>query len=747
MTDKAELSRRKLLGAGGALIVSFAIPATPTKAQIKTGSFAPYITGPTALNTELDSWLAIHPNNTATLLFGRAEFGQGTVTGMMQIAAEELDMEMAQVSPASLDTTVTRNQGNQVSSSSIEGAAPSLRAAAAEARRALLKLAAERLNVSGDALRVSAGVVTATSRPDSKVTYGELIGDKRFTLKVTGTAPEKPASSYRVVGTRVPRIDIPAKMRGTYEYVQHVRMPGMLHGRIVRPSGQAALASAVKLKSVDESSIAQIAGVQLVRKGRFIGVVAADEWSAVKAAAQLKVEWEIPQALPGTKPLHDKMRASKTIDRVVHESGDVAAAMASASYTVSASFKSPYEAHAPFAPNCAVADVRADSADVYCSTQRLFWLRGALARVLKLQPEQVRVRYVESSGTFGHSGYDDVATAAAILSQAVGKPVRVQFSRADEHGWDNFGPAHLAEVRAAANADGRLVGLEYHGWQHGWNFVVEPSEELALDAQIPAPVTVPAAGVNNLTAGGVYDIPNRRVINHTVNGLEGYLKGSFLRSPLDLSISFASEQVIDELAYRAKLDPVEFRRKNVSDPRWHGVLDAVLTASKWRPRVAAERNSGDVVRGTGLALGTHFQSYGAAVAEIEVNRRTGEIRVLHVYGALDPGLVVNPLSVEQQIEGQIVQATSRMLHEEVDFDQTGVRSVDWNSYPILRFEEVPAVTPIVVSRPDQTSTGAGEEVLAATGAAIANAFFDATGVRMRERPLRPERVLAALRAG
>ena len=421
--------------------------------------------------------------------------------------------------------------------------------------------------------------------------------------------------------------------------------------------------------------------------------------------------------------------------------------MANAPHKVSASFKSPYEAHAPFAPNCAVADVRADSADVYCSTQRLFWLRGALGRVLKLQPEQVRLRYVELSGTFGHSGYDDVATAAAILSQAVGKPVRVQFSRSDEHGWDNFGPAHLADVRAAANADGKLVGFEYHGWQHGWNFVVEPSEELALEAKVPDPVTPPASGINNLTAGGVYSIPNRRVINHTINGLEGYLKGSFLRSPLDLSISFASEQVIDELAYLAKLDPVEFRRRNLTDPRWNGVLDAVLTASKWRPRVAGERKSGDVVKGTGVALGTHFQSYGAAIAEIEVNRRTGEIRVLHVYAALDPGLVVNPLSVEQQIEGQVIQATSRMLHEEVDFDKAGVKSVDWSSYPILRFEEAPAVTALVVTRPDQHSTGAGEEVLAATGAAIANALFDATGVRMRERPMRPERVLAALKAG
>lgn len=741
---KTTLSRRELLAAGSAMVVSFGLPA---KAQIRTGSFVPYIVGPSALNTELDSWLTIHANNTATVLFGRAEFGQGTVTGMMQIAAEELDLEMAQVTAANLDTTVTRNQGNQVSSSSIEGAAPSLRAAAAEARQALLKLASARLNAPVDTLRVSGGVVTVSSRPEAKVTYGELIGDKRFSLKVTGTAPEKPVSSYRIVGTRVPRVDIPPKMRGTYEYIQHVRVPGMLHGRVVRPSGQAALASAVKIKSVDEASISKIPGVQLVRKGRFLGVVAADEWSAVKAASQLKVEWEIPEGLPGTKQLHEKMRSAKTTDKPVHESGNVDAAMANAPHKVSASFKSPYEAHAPFAPNCAVADVRADSADVYCSTQRLFWLRGALGRVLKLQPEQVRLRYVESSGTFGHSGYDDAATAAAILSQVVGKPVRVQFSRSDEHGWDNFGPAHLADVRAAANADGKLVSFEYHGWQHGWNFVVEPSEELALDAKVPDPVTPPASGINNLTAGGVYSIPNRRVINHTINGLEGYLKGSFLRSPLDLSISFASEQVIDELAYLAKLDPVEFRRRNLTDPRWNGVLDAVLTASKWRPGVAGERKSGDVVKGTGVALGTHFQSYGAAIAEIEVNRRTGEIRVLHVYAALDPGLVVNPLSVEQQIEGQVIQATSRMLHEEVDFDKAGVKSVDWSSYPILRFEEAPAVTALVVTRPDQHSTGAGEEVLAATGAAIANALFDATGVRMHERPMRPERVLAALKAG
>jgi nicotinate dehydrogenase subunit B len=441
------------------------------------------------------------------------------------------------------------------------------------------------------------------------------------------------------------------------------------------------------------------------------------------------------------------MKASKTIDKTVIDVGDAGAALSSAAHTVSASFKSPYEAHAPFAPNCAVADVRADSAEIICATQNLFPTRAALARVLKMPVEQVRVRYVESSGTFGHSCYDDAAQAAAILSQAAGKPVRVQFTRGDELGWDHYGPAHLAEVRAAADANGKIVGYEYHGWQHGWNFVVEATEELALNAKIP-PLALPdAAHVNKSNAGAMYDIPNRRLISHAVPGLEGYLKGSYLRSPLDLSISFASEQVIDELAFRAKQDPVEFRKRNISDPRWMGVLDAVAKASNWRAHVAGDRKSGDIVTGTGVALGTHFVSYGAAVAEIEVNRKTGEIRVLHVYGALDAGLIVNPASVEHQIEGQLIQATSRILHEEVRFNETNVTSLDWSSYPILRFDEAPVVTPIVISHPDKPSTGAGEEVLAAGGAAIANAFFDATGIRMHERPMTPERVFAALKAG
>jgi nicotinate dehydrogenase subunit B len=512
-------------------------------------------------------------------------------------------------------------------------------------------------------LRVAAGVVSAAGQQERTVTYGQLLGDRRFNLKVTGTAPLKPRESYKVVGARVPRVDIPDKMTGRYEYMQHVRVPGMLHGRVVRPSGQGALGAGARIKSVDEASIAGIPGVQLVRLGDFLGVVAPKEWHTVKAASQLRVVWDMPSALSGTPRLHERMKAGTAQLRTVRESGDAGAAFANAAHKASGAFKSPYESHAPFAPNCAIADVRSDAAEVICSTQNLYPTRVALAKLLDMKPEQVRVRYVESSGTFGHSCYDDAAQAAALLSRAVGKPVRVQFMRHDEHGWDNYGPAHLAEVSAAADANGKIVAYEYHGWQHGWHFAMESSGELALNAKVPPPVLIPAAQVNRANAGAMYDVANMRVVSHNVSGLDGYLKGSYLRSPLDLSISFASEQIVDELAFRCGIDAAEFRRKNITNPRWMGVLEAVLAASKWRPHVAGGRKSSDVVSGVGIALGTHFVSYGAAVAEVEVNRNTGAIRVLHLYGALDAGLIVNPASVEQQIEGMMLQAASRVLHE------------------------------------------------------------------------------------
>src|ERR1700689_1823453 len=359
----------------------------------------------------------------------------------------------------------------------------------------------------------------------------------------------------------------------------------MLHGRVVRPRGQRAYGAGAKVLNVDEASIRDITRARVIRRGDFIGVVAENEWDAVRAARQLKVTWDTTPTLPGSTALYESMRNSKTTDTVVLERGDIGAFGGAPHVVARTTYHGPYQAHAPFGPNCAIADVQADSAVVMCSTQDVYGTRGTLARILGRPVEKVRVQYYEGSGTYGHSCYDDVAQAATLLSQLAAKPVRLQFMRWDEHGWDNYGPSHVGEVRAAANADGKIVGYEYHGWQHHWSNV-ETSEQLAFGKPAEEWRPNPAMQVNPLCCGGMYDIPNLRLVNHHVPGL-GYLKGAWHRSPLDLSFSFTSEQAIDQLAYLLKLDPYEFRRRNIKDNRWLGVLDAAAKAANWAPRQAA----------------------------------------------------------------------------------------------------------------------------------------------------------------
>jgi nicotinate dehydrogenase subunit B len=731
-------NRRDFLKAGGALVVGFSLRDILSAQERGT------VAGPPDAKL-IDTWLAIHADNTATVYIGFAELGQGASTALPQMAAEELDLDMSQVKTVRLDTNVTPNQGGTYSSAAIARGGPQVRTAAAEARAALLALASKKLDAPVEKLVVTKGVVSASGNPERRVSYGELIGDKQFGIPFTGTAPVKPPSQYKLVGTKVPRRDSPDKVSGRYTYLQHVRIPGMLHARIVRPRGQRAYGAGAKVLAVDESSIRSIAGVRVIRRGDFVGVAAEKEWDAVRAARQLAVTWDTTPTLPGSADLHQHMRAAKTTDRVVAEKGDVAAALGRAIHTASQTCRGPYQAHGPFAPNAALADVKADSALVMCSTQDVYGTRNSLSRLLGMPVDKVRVQYYEGSGTYGHSCYDDAAQAAAILSKEAGKPVRLQFMRWDEHGWDNYGPAHVGEVRAAADAQGKMVAYEYQGWQHGWTNT-ETSSQLT-----GAPPTEWPGGaaqqVNALDCGGMYDIANLRLINHQLPALP-YLKGGWLRSPLDLSFSFASEQAIDQLAHLAGMDPYEFRKRNITNERWLGVLNAAAQAAQWTPRKAASNLSdAKVVRGRGIGVGTHLASYGGAVAEIEVNKETGRVVAKHLYGAIDAGLVVNPGNVEAQIGGQLVQTASRMFKEEVTFSNTGVTSLDWASYPILRFEECPEVTAVVVQRLDQRSTGAGEEVMAAAAGAIANAFFDATGVRMEEYPLTPSRVLAALKRG
>ena len=730
-------TRREFIRSGGALIVGFSLGDV-----LHAQAPEPQAPARSLDLKQVDTWLAIHADNTATIYIGFAELGQGASTALLQVAGEELDLDMSQMKTVPLDTAVSPNQGGTYSSAAINRGSPQVRSAAAEARRALLQLASTRLNAPVDQLTVTRGIVSTAGSPQRSVAYGELLGDKRFNVEVSGSAPIKTAGAYRLVGTSPPRNDMPDKVSGRYAYMQHARVPNMLHGRVIRPSGQSALGVTPKATLVDEASIRGIPA-RVLRRGDFIGIVAEREWDAVRAARALNVEWEIRAALPGTPQLHERMRADTTQDRVVTERGDVEAAFAAAPHVVKQLGRGPYQAHAAFGPNCAIADVRADRAVVISPTQDIYGTRTMLTRLLNLPADSIQVRYQEGASNYGHGCQDDVTQAAAILSQLAGAPVRVQFMRADEHGWDNYGPAHVGEVRAAADAQGRIVAYEYHGWQHNWSNVEASAQ---LTGVVPADREGSAAQqVSPLNLGSMYDAANLKLVNHRVPGL-GYLRGAWLRSPLDLSFSFASEQAIDQLAYLLQADPLEFRRQNIKDPRWLGVLNAAAEAAKWQSRRAAGNASKErVVRGRGIAVGTHLASYGGAVAELEVDKQTGRVTIRRLYGAIDAGLAVNPGNIENQISGQLVQTASRMLLEEIQFDTRQVTSLDWNSYPILRFADVPEVTPIVVQRLNERSTGAGEEVMAAAAAAIANAFFDATGVRMEQYPLTPARVLAALR--
>jgi nicotinate dehydrogenase subunit B len=741
--------RRELLKAGGALLIGFSwrLPS-PAEGLDAVG----FISGPDQPDPDrLDTWLAIHADNTATIFMGFVELGQGASTALLQIAAEELDLEMSQVKSVRVETHSAPNQGGTVAGSAVMRGGPRIRAAAAEARLTLLTLASKKLNIAVDRLTVSSGIVSVVDNPKRSVSYGQLIGGRSFGVAFTGKAPLKKPSEYKIVGKNFQRNDIPDKVSGKYVHAQHVRLPGMLHGRVVRPRGQGAYGSGAAVLAIDATSIQNISGAQVVRRRDFIGVVAPREWDAIRAAEQLKVKWDSTPSLPGSAGLYDRMRTEKTTDTVALDKGDVSSALGRAAHVVTQTYRCPYQSHAPFGPNCALGDVKSDSAVVVCSTQNVYLTRDKVAKVLAMPVEKIAIQYYEGSGTFGHSCHDDAAEAAAILSQAVGRPVRVQFMRWDEHGWDNYGPAHFAEVRAGIDRDGTIVAYEYHGTQHIWA-KTETSEQLALGTPAQENETSPGPGrplgaaqtVTPFTLGAMYSIPNVRLVNHRVSG-QGFLKGQSLRSPLDVSFSFASEQAIDELAHLADLDPFLFRQRNIKDPRWLGVLDAVANASRWTPRKAATKLSdAKIVKGRGIALGTHLTSYGAAVAEIEVDKESGRIVAKHMYGALDVGLAVNPAFVENQITGMLVQATSRMLKEEVTFTETNVTSLDWDTYPILRFEECPEVTAIVVQQLNEKSDAAGEEVVGPAAAAIANAFFDAVGVRLHEYPLTPNRVLAAL---
>ncbi len=757
LLTEAEVSRRSFLRGGGALVIGLGLTGVATHGAHAANDPAATSTSHTGAlpgppdATQIDSWLQVNPDNTVTLFQGWTELGQGTPTAVRMIAGEELGLAMDQISAVQVDTNVSLSAFTVGSTStSTAMGATSMRGAAAAARTLLLNMASTQLGVPVGSLTVSNGVVSGGGKT---VKYSDLMAGKLFgsTIAAANATLTSPAN-YKLIGTRVPRIDIPDIVTGKLTYAQNVRLPGMLHGRVVRPRGQAALTQGATILSIDRSSISHIPNIQVVQKANFLGVVAPLEWDAIQAASLLKVTWDDTPKLPGAGNLNAALRnpANLQSSALAVNTGDVGAGLASAAKTVSASYFSAYQLHGVLGPNCSVADVTPGGTFIFAPSQAPYILtRSAVANALGVPATSVRVEVFPGSGTYGHSTYDDCSIAAALMSQAVGKPVRVQMMRWDEHGWDQFGPAQATDVRAGIDASGNIVGYDYTAYNHGWTQVIESSAELA-GTPLPA---APGGQVDTTASGSFYRIPNRRVTSKVVNGYAGFFKGIWLRAPGAPQAVFASEQTIDALAKAANMDPIAFRIQNIDATqkdgvaRWIPVLNTVAQAATWKPAVTASNlGSGNVVTGRGIAMGGFANSYPAVIADITVNKKSGAITVDHLYAAQDAGTTVNPASVENQMVGCLVHGTSRALLEEVNFTKVRQTSLDWVTYPTLRFKQSPNVTTLVVQRLDEASSGSGEPTTAAVPAAIANAFYDATGVRLYRYPMTPGYVRAALAA-
>jgi CO/xanthine dehydrogenase Mo-binding subunit len=754
--DAAVLSRRSFVKAGGALVVGvWAL----RHARPSSAAASPFASSGPSDPAQADSYLAIHADGTASVKSGRVEVGQGSTTGLLLLVAEELDMTVDQLEFVRHDTSVSPNTGGTIGSSSIAIAGQMLRSAAAAARQSLLALASSRLGVPVTALSVAGGVVSGGGR---SVGYGDLVGGKLLSVSLPspllppGAAPSKPVSSYRLVGiSRMPRLDIPAKVTGSYVYIHNVRVPGMLHGRVVRPLGQGAYGDGTLagVLSVDARSIAHLGDARVVQRGDFLGVVASREYDAIQAAARLRVVWrDAPAAMPGSGNLFSQMRSLAGGSPAHNQAlvGDADAAIAGAARSVTQTYAFHYQAHVPVGPSCAVADVTPAGAIVLCNTQDAYAMRDKLALVLGLPSDRVRVQYWEGASTFGNSpARFDTGEAAAILSQLARAPVRLQYMRWDEHGWDNYSPAVLADVSAGADAGGTLVGLVYSSLEI-------PPMSMASDAvmqNVGIPFNPPGLGAaDGLNTGTQYALPARRVTGRSLPLWDTFFKTSAMRAPHCPQACFATEQLVDELAHAAGADPYEFRLQNVQTAQvndgfgqWRDVLEAVADLAGWKSRPAAASISREtVVRGRGIAIGGFASSQAGVVAEIEVNRRTGKIGLLHLYGAQVAGLAVYLPGIENQIEGNLVMGASRALVEEVPFGRSRSLALDWVSYPILRFKDAPRVSTRIVQRLDLASTGSGEPTNVPVAAAIANAFFDATGMRIRVAPMTPGRVRAVL---
>jgi nicotinate dehydrogenase subunit B len=777
-------TRRDFLKGSGVLVVGFsAMTIAPAgafaDAVAQAGAAGPY---PDPDFHQLDSWIVIREDNTATFHVGKTDLGQGTGTAFRQIMSDELDMAYDRTSVVMGSTDVTVDQGGSGGSDALQADGWPMRRVAAEARRVLLDLAATRLAVPASALVVSKGVVSVAADPSRKVTYGELIGGKRFNVTLTGNnvdattgqAKLKTVQQLETVGQSLPRFDIPGKVDGTLKWAVDVKLPGMVHARNVKPP-----VAGATLVSIDESSVRGIPGfVKVVSKGNYVAVVCEREEQAIRAARQLKVNWQKPATapFPTSDDLFKYMRgASPTSSDKPSVTGNPDAAFSTAARVVEAEYDVPFQGHTSIGPAHAMADPSNDQLTIYSNDMKSYGLRNGVAQFLKMPRDRVRVVWMDGPQAFGRTAADDAGFEAAFLAKEIGRPVRVQWMRQEETAWDTKGPAYAFKMRGALDAQGNLTAIDYDARAADHNHLGYNEHDTVLIAQLTGMRKSEPARGRASTPSDMYAIPNRRATTQVVAlplVWETPLRTGNLRDPDGPQVTFASESFIDELAVAAKADPVEFRLRLLTAgtaedsgfkrARSIAVIKAAAEKFGWDPRPSPRAasglkpgaaSSGDIVTGRGIAYAFRSQTVVAEIAEVQVNRRTGRIWVKRLVCAHDCGLVVNPEALRRTVECGLLHSLSRTLHEEVRFDSEKVTGVDWVTSPTLTHADTPEQIDVVIvngdpnpDRPDLPHYGAGETMCKPLLAAVANAVFDATGVRLRRVPFRDGRVLAALKA-
>jgi nicotinate dehydrogenase subunit B len=725
----SSVNRRSVLKMSGLLVVAFSLAPRFTIAS------ASVVAKPVTPDL-VDSYLAIGRDGRITVYSGKVDLGTGLRTALTQIVAEELDVPLGHVTLVQGDTLLTPDQGPSFGSLSIQNGGAQLRRAAATARRALLERAAVKFKTDASTLSIRDGVIVG---PNSReLALGSVVGGRMLSLKLDQNAPLKSPADFKLVGKPVRRLDIPDKVTGRFTFMQDFKRPGMLHGRVIRPSGIGAT-----LVSYDESSISAIPGiVKVVRIENFLGVVAKSEWSAIKAARQLSVEWSAWGGLPEQSQIWEHVRHTKILkDDITSNRGDSEAALIGAPRKLAATYDFAIHTHGSIGPSCAVAEFEKGTLTCWTASQATHNLRKQLAAMLGVADESVRCIYVDGAGCYGRNGHEDAAADAVLLARAVGQPVRVQWMRADEHGWDPKGPPTLLDLRAGLDADGKISAWE---------------SELFIPSGIAgfvALVGADHAGLNSLgqlSPGGVindlaipYAIPNVKTTAHRLESTP--FKPSWIRSPGRMQNTFANECFLDEIAAAIGADPLELRLQYLHDARGEELLERLAALSNWRQRPKPDRQ-GEIVTGRGLAYIKYelVRTYVGVVAEVQVNTQSGEIVAKRFQIAHDCGQIINPDGLRNQIEGNVIQTVSRVLKEEVKFDRSMVTSLDWGSYPILTFPEVPEVVMDLIDRPNEVPWGGGEPTAAVVPSAIANAVFDATGVRLRSVPFTSSKVKSAL---